>query len=396
MKTYAYRGFDASGRTRKGLVQADDVKGAREALARDGVLVDKLWASGRRERPMRPPQRAALYRELVALLESGLPVVPALDLLIQSPDMRNAAGRLSAVRDAVREGAALSVALSGAGCGLTDFERAIVDVAEQSGDVGGVLRRLSVFMESQARIRERVCSALIYPAFVAGMGLLAAVVMLGVLLPRARQVIADSRLDAPALTRAVIRVGELTLRWGWVVALAALIAGVLSARRLRRSEAARQAADRFIFRLPFFGHGYRLLVNLRFADALGLLLRGGAPIVSGLVLAGRATASAWCAELVSSAAEQVRNGANLGEAIGRVPPLSGEMTGVVHVGQASGNLAELLDASSRRLEARWERFVTRALALLEPLLILVVGGFVLLVTLAVLLPVLSLTQAVGQ
>ncbi len=396
MKTYAYKGLGADGRSRKGLVQADDVKAAREALSRDGILAERLWASGRGEQPMRYSQRATLYRELAVLLESGLPVVQALELLIQSPDMRAAAGRLSAVRDAVRDGAPLSGALDGAGCALSQFERAIVDVAEQSGDVAAVMRRLSTFMDSQTRIGERVRGALIYPAFVAGIGVLAAAVMLGVLLPRAQRIMVDTQLAVPLVTRLVMRVGAVALRWGWAMALVLVVGVAFGVRRHRRSEAARLAMDRFLFRVPLVGRGYRLLVSLRFADALAMLLHGGVPVVSGLALAGRSTASAWCAALVDIEAENVRHGANLAEAIGRVPPLSGELTGVLHVGQAGGNLAALLEASGRRLLERWDRFATRALALLEPLLILLVGGFVLLITLAVLLPVLTLTQTVGN
>ncbi len=396
MKTYAYRGFDAVGQARKGLVQADDVKAAREALSRDGILAERLWASGRRERPLGYARRASLYRELAVLLDSGMPVVPALEMLIQAPDLRVAAGRLSAVRDQVREGASLGEALKAVGGEMTDYEQAIVGVAEQSGSIAVVLRRLGVFMESQSRIGESVRGALIYPAFVAAVGLLAGIVMLGVLLPRAQRIMTDAHLPVPVVTGLVVQAGAWVVRWGWVVAAAAVVAVAVGARQWRRSSSARRSADQMLYRLPVVGAGYRLLVNLRFADALAMLLRGGLPLVRALAMAGRATASAWCAALVETETEQVRHGASLAEAIGRVPPLAGEMSGVLHVGQAGGNLAELLEGAVQRLQYRWERFVKRALALLEPLLILIVGGFVLLITLSVLLPVLSLSRAVGR
>jgi general secretion pathway protein F len=194
----------------------------------------------------------------------------------------------------------------------------------------------------------------------------------------------------------MIALGAFLSRWG--AAGAAVVAGAAIGfrRHIRTDGAARIRWDRFLFRLPLWGNGYALLVNLRFARTLAILLRGGVPLLDGFVLAGRAGGSPWVESLVKFEAESVRHGGTLAAALRRIPPLARSLPGWVQTGEAGGEMDRLLDAAARRFQGQWDRFVARCLSLLEPSLILLIGGFVLLVTLSVLLPIISMTQSVAR
>ena len=146
-------------------------------------------------------------------------------------------------------------------------------------------------------------------------------------------------------------------------------------------------------RLPLYRQGARTLASLRFARTLVLLLRGGVSAVDALDLAGQSTGNAWVAGLVQQQADAVRHGTSLSQAIRAVPPLEA-LSGWIKAGEASGDLTALLEKAADRLQQRWQTYLARTTSLLEPLLILLVGAFVLLIALAILLPVLSLNQAV--
>ncbi|MBM4143328.1 MAG: type II secretion system F family protein [Lentisphaerae bacterium] len=394
MQTFEYRGFDREGRASRGLIEALSVKDAREKLALRGILADRLSATGRRAR-LTVGARAVLYRELSALLAAGLPLVRSLEILIASPETERFSGVLAGVRDRVREGGSLAEALAEAGRFRSPFELAIVQVAERSGTLEAMIARLGEFLEEQEQLRERVQSALVYPAIVLAVGICVAVLMLGLLIPRAAELLADSRAGMPALTRGMMALGRTTLRWGWLALVLLGGGGAVARDRIRRRPELRRAWDRRLFGLPLVGRGYRILAALRFARALAILLRGGVSVVEGLALAGRSTGSPWIAHMAEAEAEAVRHGSSLSDAVRRIPPLAASLPGWIQVGEAGGGLSGLMESAGKRYQGQWDHFVSRSLSLLEPALILAIGAFVLLVTLSVLLPIISLTRNIG-
>ena len=389
MKTFDYRGFNAAGQASRGLVEALNPKEAREKLAAGGILAERVTVTGK---PLhfRTELRANFYRELGALLTAGIPMVRALEMLIQAVRQGATGSLLAGVRDRVREGQSLAESVAGIGSTVTGFEHAVMLAGERAGTLAPVLGKLADFLEDQEQLREKVRRALIYPSIVVGVGLIVAMVMLGVLVPRAQALLADSGHALPRLTRVMLGVGRGMAHWGGVV-----VAVVGLRRRRLRDDGFRRAWDRKLFRLPVWGRGYAQLCCLRFARTLAILLRGGVSLVEAITLAGSATGSAWVAQLAVEQADAVRHGARLSEAIGRIPPLSSALPEWVQIGEESGDLAGMLEHAGNRTAEHWDRYVSRALALLEPALLLVIGVFVLLVTLSVLLPVLSLTQSIS-
>ncbi|MDA0990254.1 MAG: type II secretion system F family protein [Verrucomicrobia bacterium] len=393
MKTYEYKGYDTGGRVAKGLVEALSVKGAREQLAAEGVLVERLTLSGQALR-FAAESRAVVYRELSALLAAGLTLVRSLDILIRSPQTQVPGTLLAGVRDRVREGVGLASALADASGAVTVFERAVIDSGERSANLATVLKQLAVFLEEQERVKERIRSALVYPLIVVTVGICVGVIMLGLLVPRARDMMDGSGAELPALTGVVIALCQFLFHWGPLLLLAGGVAVVGLRRRMRRDESLRLRWNQWCFRLPLIGKSLDLLVSIRFARTLSILLHGGVPLVEAVSLSGKATGSLWVASMAERESDAIRHGDKLSAAIKRMAPLAGALAEWTQIGEESGALGDLLDHAADRCSESWDRVIGRALTVMEPVLLLIVGAFVLLVTISVLLPIMSLTQSI--
>ncbi len=397
MKTFAYKGYDATGRAAQGLIEALDLKEAREKLQARGVLPERVTPAedapaGVRRAAFNLEQRAMCYHELSALLLSGLPLVQALDILIQSPELGPNVMRLAGVRDRIREGQGLARALAEGSAEVTAFERAAIEVGERVGTLPQVMQRLAAFLEEQKKMRERVLTALLYPAVVLSLALLVGTMLLGFLLPWVAHMMQDAGIPLSGLTKAMLALRA----WLGPLLLAALTVGgllwVRFRRRMAESDEARQRLEQRLLRWPLIGRGYAALINLRFARTLAMLLRGGVPLVEALAIAGRATGSAWVAATSVQGAERVKHGASLAATLRAIEPLNQALPAWVQAGEAGGNLDVLLDHAADRSQQQWERLMTRSMTLLEPALIIFVGVFVLLIAMAILLPILTMNK----
>lgn len=395
MKTFEYRGFDAAGKTVRGLAEGASIKQVRSHLSHAGILAERITPTGSRVR-LPPRERAVLYRELGSLLRAGVPLLGALDIMLQSPELTGGRVVLAGARDGTREGRPLAQALAEASVSVRAFEVAVIEAGETVGRLPNMLDRCAAFLEEQDRVRERIQGTLIYPAIVFTVGVVVAILMLGLLLPRAAVVLGNRPSDLPGLTRFMLGVGHGVARaWPFLLVGGGVLI-VLARRLLRRGTAWRLRLDRRLLATPGIGRGYRLLVNMRFARTMSILIGGGVSPIQGMVLAGRATGSVAIEADVAAGADQVEHGTRLSDALQSIGPLAGTLPGWIRVGEASGELERLLDSAACRYEEAWNRFLSRWLVLVEPLLIVAIGGFVLLITLSVLLPILNMSQALAQ
>ena len=406
MRTFAYKGFDSAGAVRRGLIEAQDLKEAREKLMARGVLPQQVspsesvagsLLSSRRGISFKAESRVAFYRELGVLLGAGLPLVSAMEILMESPELGVSPSLLAGVRDRIREGASLATALSVMAPYIKPYEKAILEVGEKSGNLEAMLERLALFLEEQEHLREKIVSALIYPAIILAFAMVVAVVLLGFVVPAAASVITEQsdKLQLPILTRMMMMIGRGLLFGLPIVMLIGLFGRSYLKKRMLAEPALRYRLDQWLFQVPLVGRGYTIAANLRCARTLSILLQGGVGLVDALALAGRSTGSVWVAHLMEAEAESIRHGSSLADAVRRIPPLSRSLPAWIQAGEASGALERLLDTAGNAYQHQWNRYVSRTLSWLEPVLILAIGIFVLLVTLSVLLPIISLNKMLG-
>lgn len=404
MSVFEYAGYDRKGRRCRGIIDARDARETRKRLAAQGILADKVSAlhTGRGTSPgvKRQPaiDRIRFYEELGALLGADIPIVDALGILFSAPDAGIPSRVVAQVRNAIREGDSLASALVAVFDGMPSFEKAVIEAGQSAGALPLMLERLAGFMEAQRGLAEKVRAAMIYPVFVMVFALLMVLGIIGFGLPAVGRLLAETGMPLPFMIRASMQWG----RWAAIAivlflafATLALMGVVARATRQRRR---RIRLEKILFAAPFVGTGYAVLVSLRFVRTLELLMTGGHPLVESLSLAGAASGSAWVQDDMNLASELLRHGGcTPSEATAASPPLKAvSLPAWVRSGEAAGALGKMLGRLADRLEKRWERFAVRSLNLLMPVVILVVGGFVLAATLSILIPILNLNRMLLQ
>jgi len=400
MKTFEYSGYDAAGKTRKGLIEALDKKQAREKLSAGGILAETVTpaqsAAGENimfRNPFSRSRRAVFYGEMASLLRAGLPLSSALDVMIRSPDLAATKTIMAGIRDKIKEGGSLAEAVSAGGRGIHPAETAFITAGEKSGELEWALKNLAAFMNEETKLRERVVTALIYPAIIIALALAIAVGLLGFAMPRLTQVMSEQmNVTLPLITRFMIALGKIFAKFGpaLLVVIGALI--FFAWRAVSRKVEYQIALDRKLFVLPLIGRCYATLSALRFARTLALLLHGGVPLVECINLAGQSTGSRAVDSQCKREAEAVRNGSSLSGAVARIYPLGPLLAGIIEIGESTGALEEVLKSAEERYQNQWEQQLARIMAWFEPVLILAVGLFVLLVVVSILLPILMLNR----
>ena len=275
-----------------------------------------------------------------------------------------------------------------------DLYVGMVRAGEAGGALETVLERLADYLESQVRLRSKVTSILIYPAMMFGFACLVVGVLVTVVLPQITELLASLNQPLPFYTRWIIAGSHFTRDYWWALAGGAVLAG-LAFRSAIRTERGRARWDRIKLRTPVVGRLVRLLAISRFARTLSTLLSGGLPITRALQTAGQVAANTVLAEVIEAARHSITEGASVAQplrASGEFPPM---VTHMIEVGEQSGELESMLGKVSDTYEEQVETTVTRLTALLEPLLILIMVGIVLVIILATLVPLLQITSSLG-
>lgn len=412
MPVYAYKGVGAGGRSTRGFVDAESPRAARAKLRRDGIVPTEVQqggsaaairATGASARSFSLPSLrrrvsgidvAIATRQLATLVGAGIPLVSALGALAQQVENERLKSILGGVRDRVNEGASLADALDQAGV-FSNLYVSMVRAGEAGGALEQVLGRLADYQEGQQRLRNRVISILAYPLVMLGFAGVVVVALVTVVLPQITELLASLNQPLPFYTRAIIGMSNVARDWWWAFGLVGLaLAGAL--RMALRTERGRETWDRNLLRLPLLGRVLRSLAISRFTRTLGTLLSGGLPITRALDISRHVTGNVVLGRAIDAARDSITEGASLARplrASGHFPPL---VTHMVEVGEQSGELEAMLEKVADTYDEQVETTVQRFTALLEPLLILLMVGLVLVIILATLVPLLQITSSLNR
>ena len=409
MPVYAYKGVTANGRNTRGHLDAESLRSARARLRRDGIFLTEI-AEGRAEsvetgerrgiarhlpslQRVSPLDIALATRQAATLLGAGIPLVESLRALTEQVDNPRLKSVFAQVRDRVNEGSSFADALAATGV-FPDLYIGMVRAGEAGGALETVLERLAEYMEGQVRLRNKVGSILIYPSVMFGFAMVVVGALVTVVLPQITQLLESLNQPLPFYTRWIIAGSEFARSWWWAIA-AGTVLMLLVFRGVIRTERGRARYDRVRLRLPVIGRLVRLLAISRFSRTLSTLLAGGLPITRALHTAGEVAANTVIADAIEAARLSITEGASLAQplrASGEFPPL---VTHMVQVGEQSGELESMLAKVADTYEEQVETAVTRLTALLEPFLILIMVGIVLVIILATLVPLLQITSSLG-
>ena len=407
MAAFDYIAADAVGRTVSGSVTATDEAAARKALAkrqlaplqlspgRSGAVAASKSGQGQGRVGRLSPKALALTTRQLATLISVSPLEEALRNLMLQADRPNLRRVLEGVHAGVIEGRRLSDAMGQQGAAFPPLYRAMTAAGEQSGALQPILERLADGLERDEVVRGKVLTALVYPCVLAVVALGVIVAMMTYIVPKVVDQFDSMGQTLPLLTRLVIGLSDLMRDWGWLMAL--ILAAVVAAGLIaRRREAVRLRLDAWLLGLPLVGRLTRDLHGARMARTLSTMIAAGLPVLEGLTITARTVSNRSLRRATEQMAEAVREGGGLSAAMRRAevfPPILVYMTAS---GESSGRLEPMLERAADYLEREFSNFTAVMLSLLEPAIIVVMGGIVAVIVLSILLPILQInTLALG-
>lgn len=406
MADYRYLAIDPAGAQRKGRLKAPSDKAARQILLdrRYHVIsvdldlkVQKTSAkfpllSLRRDRLS--GKELALFTRQLATLAEVAPLEEALRTLTRQSEAARVRAIIEDVHQGLLEGRRLADAMARKADSFPPLYRAMVAAGETTGSLSVMLGRLADLLERQAEVQGKLLAALAYPLVlsVVAVGVVAALMIFVV--PRVVEQFSDVGQQLPFLTRAVIQISDVAAHGWWMILLLLLSGGVGLAALIRRP-AFRLALDRRLLKLPLLGRLLRDLHAARFARTLATMVSSRLPLVEGLRLTVPTIRNSALAAATVGLVDQVRAGGSLSSAMrdaGVFPPL---LTYMAASGESAGRLDVMLERAADYLEREFDRFTAASMALLEPVIIVVMGGCVALIILAILLPILQLQTLAG-
>jgi type IV pilus assembly protein PilC len=328
------------------------------------------WRGGKRK--VDPQDFLAFNQELAALLRAGLPLLQALDLIVDRMAESNFATVLQNIRERIRTGEDLSNAFSAHGEMFPKLYPSALKAGERSGELESVIRRFIRYQKLVLDARKRVVSALIYPAVLVGLSIAMILIMLTFVVPRFKQFFAGSEIQLPLITRIMIGIGT-TFQHNWLLILATVAVAVFLFVRWKQTRAGRRLFDQFLLTLPFLGPVFHRFGLAEFCRSLGTLLSGGMPLVPSLEISITAVGNAHIRERLEPTIQEVREGEAFYRSLERSGVFTDLAVDMVEVGEATGALDEMLSNVADFLDEQVELRMQRILTLIEPAMLVFMG-----------------------
>jgi general secretion pathway protein F len=400
MPAFKFEAAAASGKTQKGVLDADSAKHARSILRERGLTaLDVEAVSGQVGSgpalggKVSSSELAEATRQLSSLLMARLPLEQALAVVVEQAERPLVRDRFAAVRSEIVSGQTFSQGLAKYPRDFPEVYRSLIAAGEQSGDLAKVVGRLADYIESRTALSQKISLAFVYPAIVTLVAAIVIIALLTYVVPQVINVFSSTKQQLPFLTVALIAVSNFLRAWWWLLVLF-MVLGIFTVVSLLKSPTIRLAWHKKALRLPLFGRLIRGVNTARFASTLAILTSSGVPLIKALEAGGQTLTNDALKFNVADAISRVREGTPLSRALaagGQFPPM------VVHMiasGEATGNLSEMLERTAATLAGETERRAVALTTILEPLLILTMGLIVLVIVLAVMLPIIELNQLV--
>lgn len=408
MAVFEYRGIQvASGKPVKGYRDAENAKALRTALKRDGVLLTAASEENEQKQLkakrdidllafLRRPSTSAIAvmtRQLATLVRAGVPLVESIAALSEQVENEQLVRVLTTVRESLNEGTSFAKSLEQHPKVFPALYVNMIAAGEASGTLEAVLERLADFMEGQARLKGKVAGALAYPVLMAVVGtLLVGVLMVGVV-PKVTSVFDNLGQTLPWYTRLLIFVSDTVAGYWWLM-LGSIGLTIYLFQRWKRTPEGRLRWDTIRLKLPIFGRLILLIAVARFSRTLSTLLASGVQLLQAMEIGRHVLENAKLAMVITEAIGSIRGGESIAEPLkrsGAFPPM---VTHMIAIGERSGQLESMLENVSRAYEADVEIRVQALTSLLEPMMIVLLGGVVGFIALAILMPLIQMNQLV--
>jgi general secretion pathway protein F len=416
MGAYEFVVLDEKGKKRKGVLEGDNPRQVRSQLRKkqltpisvkevDAGQIPKTRATIEKGFDLQNisftlfkpkigiTDLAIITRQLSTLTRSGMQIEAALNIVGKQTDKPTIKKIFMAVRSSVLEGRSFQDGLAEFPNSFSDLYRATVGAGEKSGHLGGVLERLADYTEQSQQMRQKIQLALFYPAILSVMAVLVTIALMVYVVPQVVQVFDNIGQELPALTRNLIATSEFLQNYGLYL-LVAIVLAIILFKNAMRSDLFKERFQRLVLQLPLIGRLSKSINSARFTRTFSILSSSGVDVLEAMRISAQVIANLPMREAVNEAAKKVREGAGLAnslEASRLFPPMT---LSLISSGESAGNLDEMMARSAENQDREVETTIAAVMGLFEPLLILAMGGIVLTIVLAILLPIFDLNQMV--
>jgi len=403
MGAYEYVALDKAGKESKGLIEGDTPKHVRQILRERHLLPVQVTESAKKEARrqssfslrsgMSSGELALITRQLASLSQSGLPLEEALLAVGQQNDQPRTKSILLGVRSKVMEGHSLADGFGEFPQAFPELYRATVAAGEQSGHLDIVLERLAEYTEARQTLRQTVTNALIYPIVLVVMAVAIISFMLASVVPKIVGVFENTGGELPGLTRGLIASSDF-LRDHWFLLIIGVGAFIYAIWRLLQKDGPKRRYHHFLLRMPIAGKLTRGINTARFTRTLSILAGSGVPILDALKIAAEVIENLPMRDAVNEAALRVREGASISGSLDESKLFPPMMIHLISSGEAGGRLEEMLSRAASNQEREVNGLIATLLGILQPLLIVAMGGIVMMIVLAILLPIFEINNLI--
>ncbi|PJE78610.1 Type II secretion system protein F [invertebrate metagenome] len=403
MAAFEFTALDQKGRQKKGVKEADSARQVRQMIRDQGwspLVVDSVEGKshGRRislfHRGVSAVELATITRQLATLIQAAMPIEEALQGVAAQQEKARLKNMLISVRARVTEGYTLAQSLELFPGIFPQMYRATVSAGEHAGHLEKVLNSLADYTEERMASQQKVQQALLYPVILmlAAIGIVS--FLLGFVVPDVVKVFMDTGQELPWITVALISLSE-GFQVFWPVIIAAVIVVILTVRQMLKKKTLRLSWHRNLLKLPVLGRFVLMLNATRFASTLSILTRSGVSLIEALGIAAKVVTNDAIRNAVKEASQRVSEGSSLNQSLAETrffPPL---MLHMIASGESSGELDSMLEKVATNQQQELNARISMILGLFEPLMLVVMGGVVMIIVLAILLPILNMNQLLG-
>ncbi|OOE90458.1 type II secretion system protein GspF [Salinivibrio sp. AR647] len=410
MGAFDYQALDARGRKRKGVIEADTARQARQQLRDKGFTPLDVNATRRqrvnqkasasqplfsqRNRGIRTQELSLITRQLATLIDASMPLEECLKAVAEQAEKPRIGSMMTSVRARVMEGYTLADALADYPQVFNELYRAMIAAGEKAGYLSTVLSRLADYVENRQRIQSTLLQAMLYPAILTFFSVVIVAFLLATVVPDIVGQFVQTGQALPASTQFLLNASDFITDWGiWVVSALILIG--VSIRALLKDTQRRLVWDKKILSLPVIGRVARGLNTSRFARTLAICTASAIPLLDGMKVAAQVMSNQYVRMRVLEAADKVREGASLRVALDQsrlFPPM---MLHMIASGERSGDLEPMLSRAADNQDKDFEAQVNVALGIFGPLMIVLMAGLVLFIVVATLMPIIAMNDMVG-
>lgn len=398
MPQFSYKAKAASGQIITGTIQAENSQAVIKKLRQDSLYPLSIEEANpqpikKSRKKIRSQDISAFTRQLANLVRSGFPLATAISTLSSQEQNRNLKKLIEGLQENIQKGSAFSGALEAYPESFSHFYLNMIRIGEATGKLDETLQRLADFKEKEDEMASQVKSSLAYPAFLLFTGVVTIFLLLTFFIPRLSTIFSEFGQALPLPTQIIVQLGKFMHSFWWLLIIIIAVA-VFLLKANYKLERNRLAVDAFFLKLPFVNNVIQKLELSKFCYSLSLLLRNGVPMLESLKVVALSVNNRLFRKEIAAFQDKIKKGSSLSNCLkeAKIFPLS--LINTVTVGEESGELTDMLLKTASVFETEVNRNIKTAVSLIEPILIVFIGGIVILMAMAILLPVFQLNFSI--